>query len=114
MRLFPQDYDVKVGSQKTGDTAKDEIAFDAVRVGPQQTVHVRLISEWGPYRVERIVLDSGVPDDAVVSDFKVGKNSQFWSVGEIPASFFVEGGGDERSLRVDVLPRGGASCPELE
>ena len=94
--------DVVVGSCSSANLRL--ISEVVVRSG--SSVNLRLISEKGPFRLDQIVLPEDVGRNFLITDLKVGKNSQFVSCGAIPASFFVEGIGDGRSLVADVLGRG--------
>jgi len=87
---------------------RDMIVIESLVVPSNCSVNIQLISERGPFRADRILLPAEVEGHFVLTDFKVGKNSQFVSPAAIPASFFVEEvEGDDRFLATDILPRGG-------
>lgn len=66
------------------------------------------ISEKGPFLLRQILVPAEVARYFMVTDVKVGNNSQFIGSGCVPASFFTEEEAPERQreLVFDVLPRG--------
>lgn len=84
----------------------ETIVVRNAEVGANECVNIRVISEKGPFRLDRVILSEEVGKDFMVTDLKIGKNSQFASCGAIPASFFAASTGEDRPLCTDILGRG--------
>ena len=84
-----------------------KIEVQAAGIPGGHSANVQAICEWGPFRLRKILIPDDVAEHFMVTDVKVGKNSQLYSPGAVPASFFGEAReGRQEGLYFDRLPRG--------
>ena len=84
-----------------------KIEVQAAGIPSGHSANVQAICEWGPFRLRKILIPDDVAEHFMVTDVKVGKNSQLYSPGAVPASFFGEAReGRQEGLYFDRLPRG--------
>ena len=67
----------------------ERIKTNAVVVAGTDSANIDLISERGSFQPRNIVVPTEIASDFFVTDFKVGRNSQFISCGAVPAGFFT-------------------------
>jgi hypothetical protein len=54
------------------------------------------------FRPERLVIPASIADDFIITDIKVGKNSQLVSTGAIPAAAFASSRSEANRMRMDT------------
>jgi len=83
---------------------REQVEVQSVTVAGNSSANIEVISEKGPFLLRTVVVTEGA-EDFLVTDIKVGKNSQLVNCAAVPAAFFVETPRQE-GLAYDVLQRG--------
>ena len=83
----------------------EQIFVVPVMVAGGSSVDIEVISEKGPFRAHSLIMTEADARNFLITDIKVGRNSQFVAPGAVPASFFARRGMIDKLL-FDKLPRG--------
>lgn len=104
---------IENNDESTGHDVLERIEVGEVVVPGRGSASVQVVSEKGPFQILNMVVDAEVARDFLVTDVKVGKNSQLVSTGAIHASYFAQRG-EREDLMFNVLQRGGMMTIDVQ
>jgi hypothetical protein len=84
---------------------KVTIELGPIEIARLSSANLQVISERGPFKLREILIPHEVGKRFLITDIKVGKNSQFITCGAVPASFFSEKH-HQANFVFDTMPRG--------